>query len=119
MEKRIISLGFEEPSKLETDVIYLTIYYGQPHIGSDEDDLCGLYVDLVSNDLFTYHVNENQFSQKSKTWLYSENNSQGVDELIKDLVESNDGILDHSRMIDQGCKNYAKIEDVLKLLKPK
>lgn len=119
MEKRIISLGFEEPSKLEKDIIYLTIYYGKPHIGSDEDDLYGLNIDLVSNEAFTYHVNTNQFSQKSKTWLYSENNSKGVDELLEDLIESNDGILDHSRMIYQGCKTYAKIEEVLKFLKPK
>lgn len=117
MKKRTISLGFKGPLRLEKDDIYLSIYYGGTSLGTPEDDPYGLHVDIISNKEFIYHVNEDAYRKKKATWIFPYKHSAGIDDLINDLMESNDAVLSHSRMIDWGCKTNIKIEEFMESLK--
>ena len=115
--KRRISLGFKEPSKLEKDIIYLTAYYGEPNLGTPEDETYALYADVISNKEFIYPINGDIHCEKKVRWCYSYRHSESIEDLLTDLVENNNGQLDHSRLIDEGCKSYNQIKEAIKKLK--
>ena len=117
MKKRRISLGFKEPSKLEKDTIYLTASYGEPHIGCQEDAPYGPYVNIISNKEFIYHVNQDEYCEKKVKWMSPYKSGKSVEDRVQDLVENNNGQLDYSRLIDEGCKAYAQIDEAMKKFK--
>lgn len=98
-EKRIISPGFTEPSKLERDIIYVTF----PQRGEKIDAV------IESNLPFSFH------SEKHTRYVYPKFNPDHYDLLIEELVTLNYGKEDYSRIKEELF--HPVIKDFLKYLK--
>lgn len=97
MAKRKIILGFEEPSKLEEDTIYVTFIKDY----SGEDILANIH----SNAEFKFEDESGEHKGiyvASGKYYYKLSNSK----ILNNLAEFNNGILDYSRLIDEGAGKY-------------
>jgi len=116
-EQRTISLGFEEPSELDGNTIYATLQLRKER-RPFRKEVIG--VTAVSNEPFTYHggsldehlliCNHKDATSRTvndSTWWY-----RGYQEFIDDLVKSNNGVLDYSRLIQEGVTISAKIKKI-------
>lgn len=121
-EKRIISLGFREPKELESKVIYVTLNLGRrPAFTSPSpyfSDITTLDADLISDCPFKHldnivtplkeggkcHIGREicqvRQSEGDLTW-------RGIyNRFLEDLVKSNNGAIDYSRMMLEGAEAY-------------
>lgn len=114
--KRIISLGFEKPKKLEGDIIYVDFKYDRGH-----EQVSAL---AYSDQKFTSHTRALAGNRSTNSETYAGTYTGGVesswhldfDEFIKDLVDSNNGRVDNQRLIEEGSRLVTKILEARKLL---
>ena len=109
MEKRLISIGFKEPKNLEGNVIYVTL--------TDALNPCAK---ATSKEEFNYTgraIAGNILSETTKEISGREGmrgHARNYWEVINELVEKNNGRLDWSKAIKEGCKAYDTMRDLLR-----
>ncbi|GEM_PF-3912811 len=112
MEKRKISLGFVEQSKLEGNMIYVNFKMAGKVLAAQ----------AVSNENFMSHdrsIGGDLLTERGKTagtYTGSRDNSwhRDYNEFLDDLVRSNDAVLDYSRLIREGAKVNSELENLFK-----
>ena len=137
MDKRKIYLGFEQPSTLEGNIIYVSFRL-QVSEGVEQRSGGVTYVNLnlsgtkvitaeaVSNEDFVCHDRSLDGShltltrKQASTYTGSVSHSwhRDYNEFLEDLVKSNDVVLDYSRLIKEGADAYEKCARVRAVWNP-
>jgi hypothetical protein len=108
-KKRIISLGLERPEELDDETIYIDFKYSKEHNQ--------VSATAYSCKTFTHHVSSLngeiliQNSRQITTYTGGVESSWQLDynKFIKDLTDSNNGIVENSRLIEDGSRLVTKI----------
>jgi len=103
-DKRKISLGFREPEVLEGDTIYVDFRYNQSHKQ--------VSAKAYSTQEFISHTSSldghiiTQTKRRATTYTGGRDSSWELDyqEFIRDLVESNNGEVEQTRLIEDGAR---------------
>ena len=118
-KQRKISLGFQEPSELRENIIYvvLKLEKGRWIDGNTYTQREGITAQAISNDEFTYHdsaiagnrLTLNRKKASSETGDRDHSWYRGHREFLDDLVQSNGGVLGYSRLIEEGAEAHSRV----------
>lgn len=124
-EKRIISLGFREPKELESKIIHITLKLESRPVFTEPSpyfsNITTLAANILSDQPFTYRERTiAPLKEGGKCWISLEicqvRKSEGdltwryiYNLFLEDLVKSNNGVLDYSRMMLEGAEAYHAI----------
>jgi hypothetical protein len=110
MSERIVSVGFKRPKTLEGDIIYVTL----------EKEIGGHRAYAVSAQEFNYTVRAtagNPLRETTKEITNHEGREghfRDYNKFLEEIVEKNEGIIDYSRVIEEGSEAYRLMGEALR-----
>ncbi|MDP3986957.1 MAG: hypothetical protein Q8P81_01900 [Nanoarchaeota archaeon] len=112
--KRTVSLGFERPEELDEGTIYIDFFRSARMEPTRDARIIAV---AYSNGEFTAHAHSISGSVLTELLRYTTSEYEGdSDSFVRDIVTSNDGILDYSRLIKDGSLMARKMRDTARTL---